>query len=201
MGKCTHWNKFSSIASLGLIFRNHKDKSVFSKFLPENNAGDGINHYSNGGALYGLGLRISEALSLTRQDVAGDTLIVTGKGSKQRSLPLPLPVKSALNQWIKASYGAAPHDPLFPNPQNKPLSPRFAQKILQQTREALNLPAHLTPHALRHSFATHLLEGGADLRTVQELLGHSQLATTQRYLAADVQRLLTVHGKSHPLAK
>ena len=151
--------------------------------------------------LYGLGLRISEALSLTRQDVSGETLIVTGKGNKQRSLPLPLPVRSALNQWLNAMHDLPPSAPLFPNPQGNPLSPRFAQKILQQTREALNLPAHLTPHALRHSFATHLLEGGADLRTVQELLGHSQLATTQRYLAADVQRLLTVHTKSHPLAK
>jgi integrase/recombinase XerC len=151
--------------------------------------------------LYGLGLRISEALSLTRADVGGDTLIVTGKGNKQRSMPLPLPVKSALNQWLNASNESLPTAPLFPNPSGKPLSPRFAQKILQQTREALNLPSHLTPHALRHSFATHLLEGGADLRTVQELLGHSQLATTQRYLAADVQRLLTVHHKSHPLAK
>ena len=151
--------------------------------------------------LYGLGLRISEALSLTRGDVSGDTLIVTGKGNKQRSLPLPLPVKSALNQWLNASNEAHPSTPLFPNPQGRALSPRFAQKILQTTREALNLPAHLTPHALRHSFATHLLEGGADLRTVQELLGHSQLATTQRYLATDVQRLLAVHSKSHPLAK
>ncbi|MBI1309072.1 MAG: tyrosine-type recombinase/integrase [Proteobacteria bacterium] len=151
--------------------------------------------------LYGLGLRISEALSLTRQDVTGDTVTVHGKGNKQRQLPLPLPVKSALNQWLNASHDAPPHAPLFPNPHGKPLTPRFAQKILQQTRKALNLPAHLTPHALRHSFATHLLAGGADLRTVQELLGHSQLATTQRYLAADVQRLLDVHGKSHPLAK
>ncbi|PZP39564.1 MAG: recombinase XerC [Pseudomonas fluorescens] len=151
--------------------------------------------------LYGLGLRISEALRLTRADIAGDTLLVTGKGNKQRQLPLPLPVKSALNQWLKASNDLMPTSPLFPNPMGKPLSARFAQKILQDLREASNLPAHLTPHALRHSFATHLLEGGADLRTVQELLGHSQLATTQRYLAADVQRLLSVHGQSHPLAK
>jgi integrase/recombinase XerC len=151
--------------------------------------------------LYGLGLRISEALSLTRADVTGDTLTVTGKGNKQRQLPLPLPVKSALNQWLTASQQMPPGAPLFPNPQGLPLSPRFAQKILQNTREALNLPAHLTPHALRHSFATHLLAGGADLRTVQELLGHTNLATTQRYLAADVQRLLSVHRKSHPLGK
>lgn len=151
--------------------------------------------------LYGLGLRISEALSLTRGDVAGEVLTVTGKGNKQRSLPLPLPVKSALNQWMNASHDQPPHAPLFPNPHGKPLTPRFAQKILQQTRNALNLPAHLTPHALRHSFATHLLANGADLRTVQELLGHAQLSTTQRYLAADVQRLLQVHSKAHPLAK
>ena len=151
--------------------------------------------------LYGLGLRISEALNLTRADVTGDILTVTGKGNKQRSLPLPLPVKSALNQWLNASHEQPPTAPLFPNPHGQPLTPRFAQKLLQETREALGLPAHLTPHALRHSFATHLLEGGADLRTVQELLGHSQLATTQRYLAADVQRLLTVHSQSHPLAK
>lgn len=149
--------------------------------------------------LYGLGLRISEALALTRQDVTGDTVTVRGKGNKQRALPLPLPVKSALNQWLNASHDQPPQAPLFPNPHGKPLTPRFAQKVLQDTRKALNLPAHLTPHALRHSFATHLLANGADLRTVQELLGHAQLATTQRYLAADIQRLLQVHHKAHPL--
>lgn len=151
--------------------------------------------------LYGLGLRISEALALTRGDISGDVVVVQGKGNKQRQLPLPLPVKSALNQWLNASHDQPPSAPLFPNPHGKALTPRFAQKILQETRKALNLPAHLTPHALRHSFATHLLAGGADLRTVQELLGHAQLATTQRYLAADVQRLLQVHAKAHPLAK
>lgn len=151
--------------------------------------------------LYGLGLRISEALALTRASVQGEVVTVHGKGGKQRQVPLPLPVKSALNQWLTASQEMPPGAPLFPNPHGKPLTPRFAQKVLQQTREALNLPSHLTPHALRHSFATHLLANGADLRTVQELLGHSQLATTQRYLAADVQRLLDVHSKAHPLAK
>lgn len=151
--------------------------------------------------LYGLGLRISEALALTRDDVRGEVVLISGKGGKQRQVPLPLPVKSALNQWLTSSQDMMPNAPLFPNPQGKALTPRFAQKILQTTRKALHLPSHLTPHALRHSFATHLLANGADLRTVQELLGHSQLATTQRYLAADIQRLVDVHGKAHPLAK
>lgn len=151
--------------------------------------------------LYGLGLRIAEALALTRADVAGDTLMVLGKGQKQRQLPLPLPVRSALDEWLKASQQLPPTAPLFPNAQGKALTPRMAQKLLQQAREALGLPAHATPHALRHSFATHLLHGGADLRTVQELLGHSQLATTQRYLAADIGHLLQTHAKAHPLGK
>lgn len=149
--------------------------------------------------LYGLGLRISEALNLTRADIQGDVITVTGKGNKQRQVPIPLPVQSALNGWLTATQSAAPTAPLFPNAQGKKLTPRSAQKFIQATRKKLGLPAHLTPHALRHSFATHLLTEGADLRAVQELLGHSQLATTQRYLAADTQRLITVHTKSHPL--
>jgi integrase/recombinase XerC len=151
--------------------------------------------------LYGLGLRISEALSLRRADVAGEVVIVTGKGQKQRQVPLPLPVKSALEDWLKSSQQQPPTAPLFPNEQGKALSARMAQKMLKSARESLNLPAHATPHALRHSFATHLLHGGADLRTVQELLGHSQLATTQRYLAADVGHLLKTHANAHPLGK
>ncbi|NBX85815.1 MAG: tyrosine recombinase XerC [Proteobacteria bacterium] len=151
--------------------------------------------------LYGLGLRISEALNLKREDISGEVVTITGKGNKQRQVPLPLPVKSALNQWLVASHSQPPTAPLFPNARGKALTPRFAQKILQNTRQALHLPSHLTPHALRHSFATHLLANGADLRSVQELLGHSQLSTTQRYLAADTQRLLQVHQKSHPLNK
>lgn len=151
--------------------------------------------------LYGLGLRIAEALALKRADVAGETLMVLGKGQKQRQLPLPLPVRSALDEWLKASQHLPPHAPLFPNAQGRALTSRMAQKLLQNARESLGLPAHATPHALRHSFATHLLHGGADLRTVQELLGHSQLATTQRYLAADIGHLLQTHAKAHPLGK
>lgn len=156
--------------------------------------------------LYGLGLRISEALSLTRAQAGGQTLTITGKGNKQRVVPLPLPVQSAFNSWLKATGHLPDEAPLFPNrlpdvPTKglKPLTPRMAQKILAGLRVQLGLPAHATPHALRHSFATHLLHNGADLRTVQELLGHANLATTQRYLAADVQHLLNVHKRAHPL--
>jgi integrase/recombinase XerC len=161
-------------------------------------------------ALYGLGLRISEALALTRAQAQGETLTITGKGSKQRLVPMPLPVRSAFNSWLVATQHLPPEAPLFPShiPSNThpnptlnlhPLTPRMAQRILQDLRKQLNLPAHATPHALRHSFATHMLHNGADLRTVQELLGHANLATTQRYLAADVQHLLATHKKAHPL--
>jgi integrase/recombinase XerC len=151
--------------------------------------------------LYGVGLRISEALNLTRRAVEGDSLRVLGKGNKERIVPLPLPVKSALNHWLSANNSLAPEAPLFPGRAGKPLTARNIQKLLQNTRTALGLPAHATPHALRHSFATHLLHGGADLRTVQELLGHAQLATTQRYLAHDMKHLLESHAKAHPLGK
>jgi integrase/recombinase XerC len=112
-----------------------------------------------------------------------------------------LPVQSALNAWLNATSDSTDDRPLFPGANGKALTPRRAQQILQTTRRALNLPDHLTPHALRHSFATHMLANGADLRTVQELLGHANLSTTQRYLAADVQRLMAVHRKAHPLNK
>jgi integrase/recombinase XerC len=151
--------------------------------------------------LYGVGLRISEALSLTRADVQGSTLRITGKGNKQRVVPLPLPVQSALNSYLSGAPAAGPGAPLFPSPSNPTcaITARMAQKMLQQTRGVLGLPAHTTPHALRHTFATHLLENGAGLREVQELLGHASLATTQRYLAADTAQLLKVHTRAHPL--
>ncbi|MDD9912552.1 MAG: tyrosine-type recombinase/integrase [Alphaproteobacteria bacterium] len=148
--------------------------------------------------LYGLGLRISEALALTRRDVRHGRLTIKGKGNKERIIPIPLQVQSALNSWLNAE--TLPESaPLFPNNQGKPMTPRTAQRAVKDLREQLDLPEHLTPHALRHSFATHLLESGADLRSVQELLGHSSLGTTQRYLAGDVKRLIDVHAKTHPL--
>ena len=151
--------------------------------------------------LYGMGLRISEALSLTRKDVKNDQLTVRGKGNKERHIPIPLPVQSALNSWLNARAELPDSAPLFPNNRGEAMTPRTAQRILQGMRQQLGLPEHLTPHALRHSFATHLLEGGADLRSVQELLGHNSLATTQRYLAQDIKRLVDIHNKAHPLNK
>ncbi len=153
--------------------------------------------------LYGLGLRISEALSLTVADVNGETLTVTGKGDKQRRLPLAGIVRESLDEWrIYHPNPGHPAAPLFPGaPANKPLTARQAQNIVKDLRLRLGLPSALTPHALRHSFATHLLENGADLRTVQELLGHANLATTQRYLARDTAALIRVHARAHPLEK
>ncbi|PIZ30698.1 MAG: recombinase XerC [Alphaproteobacteria bacterium CG_4_10_14_0_8_um_filter_53_9] len=149
--------------------------------------------------LYGLGLRISEALSLTRDDVTGDILRVVGKGDKMREIPIPLPVRSALEVFLKSTQDRMPTSPLFTADGTRPLTPRTAQRAVARVRHELGLPEHLTPHALRHSFATHLLANGADLRVVQELLGHANLATTQRYLATDVARLKGVHAAAHPL--
>ena len=149
--------------------------------------------------LYGLGLRVSEALALTRQDVKKETLVITGKGQKERTVAIPDTIASALQTYLKSEAHLPPTYPLFPNNNGLPLTPRTAQRIVKKLREELGLPQHLTPHALRHSFATHLLHGGADLRTVQELLGHTTLATTQRYLANDVEHLIQTHRKAHPL--
>lgn len=152
--------------------------------------------------LYGLGLRISEALNLKRRDVEGrETLIVRGKGGKERMLPIPLFVQSALNRWLRATHDLPPEAPVFGHAAGQALTPRRAQQVLAQKRQALGLPASLTPHALRHSFATHLLHNGADLRTVQTLLGHSTLDTTQRYLADEFKRLRDVHSTAHPMNK
>ncbi len=152
--------------------------------------------------LYGMGLRISEALQLRRQDVLGkEDLMIRGKGGKERVVPIPLFVQSALNSWLRATHDLPPSVPVFASAPDKPLSARRAQQVLAQKRQALGLPATLTPHALRHSFATHLLHNGADLRTVQVLLGHSTLDTTQRYLADEFSRLRDVHTRAHPLGR
>ena len=153
--------------------------------------------------LYGAGLRISEALSLKRGDVPlGETLTVIGKGRKQRAVPvLPL-VASALGDYAaKIPFSGAPSSPLFLSRRGLPMSAREAQSLMQRLRGQLGLPEKATPHALRHSFATHILQGGGDLRSVQELLGHASLSTTQVYTAMDTAALLATYSKAHPRAK
>ncbi len=150
--------------------------------------------------LYGAGLRISEALALKRGDVPlGETLTVIGKGRKERSVPvLPL-VRAALQTYADGiPFSGAPSSPLFLSRRGLPMSPREAQGLMQKLRGRLGLDERATPHALRHSFATHILQGGGDLRAVQELLGHASLSTTQVYTAIDTRQLLETYSKAHP---
>ena len=152
--------------------------------------------------LYGCGLRLGEALSLTRADVKAarsGRLTVTGKGRKQRIVPVLAIVAAALDDYLAAS--PFKHDPLFLGARGGALHPRIVQDRLQRLRLLLGLPATATPHALRHSFATHLLAGGGDLRAIQELLGHASLSTTQRYTEVDAAGLLAVYEQAHPRAK
>ena len=153
--------------------------------------------------LWGCGLRISEALSLTRGEVPfGDSLRVTGKGGKTRLVPVLPAVAEAIDGYLaELPAEPAPDEPLFPRrPRGGPLSPRHAQALMQKLRGRLGLPASATPHALRHSFATHLLGAGADLRVIQELLGHASLSTTQRYADVDAAGLLSAYASAHPHA-
>jgi integrase/recombinase XerC len=148
---------------------------------------------------YGAGLRISEALSLTRADLESDTLRVTGKGGKVRMVPLIAPVRQSIETYLGLSpYKPGPGEPLFRGVRGGPLSPRLIQMRMAQLRGALGLPPSATPHALRHSFATHLLGKGGDLRAIQELLGHASLSTTQIYTHVDTERLLESYSKAHP---
>jgi integrase/recombinase XerC len=158
--------------------------------------------------LYGCGLRIAEALALARGEVprsSGDavgSLTVTGKGNKQRQVPLLPVVAEAVADYLAACPFAGDADaPLFLGARGKRMSPRIAQLRLQQLRALLGLPETATPHALRHSFATHLLAGGGDLRAIQELLGHASLSTTQRYTEVDAAALLTAYAHAHPRAR
>jgi integrase/recombinase XerC len=153
--------------------------------------------------LYGCGLRLSEALNLDVKDIPqSDTMVITGKGSKQRVVPVLDVVKRDIETYVKASpFPMTPQSPLFLGARGKRLNPGVAQAMVRQVRNMLGLPDTVTPHALRHSFATHLLAGGGDLRTIQELLGHASLSTTQRYTDVDQARLQAVHGLAHPRAK
>jgi integrase/recombinase XerC len=155
--------------------------------------------------LYGSGLRISEALGLRVKDIPrpgrGDTLVVTGKGNKTRMVPVLLPVLTLVDDYFAiCPYARTPDAPAFVGAKGGPLSPRIIQIVMARLRGALNLPETATPHALRHSFATHLLARGGDLRSIQELLGHASLSTTQVYTAVDADRLLQVYRSAHPRA-
>jgi integrase/recombinase XerC len=154
--------------------------------------------------LYGGGLRISEALSLKRRDAprsAGDVLTITGKGGKVRQVPvLPLIVDSIATYLALSPWKTGPEGPLFLGAKGGPLSPRIIQLAMEGLRGSLGLPDSATPHALRHSFATHLLARGGDLRTIQELLGHASLSTTQVYTEVDTARLMATYRAAHPRA-
>jgi integrase/recombinase XerC len=154
--------------------------------------------------LYGCGLRISEALSLTPRDAPGngrDVLHIKGKGGKERMVPVLAIVTEAIAAYMAACpFPLTPDGPLFVGARGGPLSPRLIQLTMARLREELQLPETATPHALRHSFATHLLSSGADLRQIQELLGHASLSTTQIYTQVDRERLLAVYDKAHPRA-
>ncbi|WP_374310688.1 tyrosine recombinase XerC [Dongia sp.] len=154
--------------------------------------------------LYGCGLRISEALGLTRADApkAGGTLRITGKGGKTRLVPVLPVVAEAIEDYLAACpWPVAKTGSLFLGAKGGPLNPRIIQRNLQSLRAQLGLPETATPHALRHSFATHLLAGGGDLRAIQELLGHASLSTTQRYTEIDAAQLLSVYQAAHPRAR
>ena len=150
--------------------------------------------------LYGSGLRIAEALSLKGRDGAmGEVLQVTGKGGKQRMVPvLPITRAAVANYVSQCPWPLAPAEPLFRGAKGGPLSPGMVQRAMAQARRALGLPDTATPHALRHSFATHLLGAGADLRSLQELLGHASLGSTQIYTRVDAAALLENYRKAHP---
>jgi integrase/recombinase XerC len=152
--------------------------------------------------LYGAGLRISEALSLRTKDFAEgcDALTVTGKGNKTRMVPLLPQVGKLIADYIALCPNLPADGPLFIGSRGGPLSPRVVQLAMARLRGALGLPDSATPHALRHSFATHLLARGGDLRAIQELLGHASLSTTQIYTAVDAERLLDVYASAHPRA-
>jgi len=154
--------------------------------------------------LYGSGLRISEALGLTRADAGGsgrDAFTVTGKGRKQRMVPVLPQVQTLIAEYVTLCPYDLPGDgPLFVGAKGGPLSPRIVQLAMARLRGALGLAESATPHALRHSFATHLLARGGDLRAIQELLGHASLATTQIYTEVDAERLIEAYRNAHPRA-
>ena len=153
--------------------------------------------------LYGAGLRISEALGLRREDAPlGDWLTITGKGNKTREVPVLAAAAEAVDDYLAVCpFNDGPSAPLFVSSRGGALGPRAVQRLVEYLRASLDLPAHVTPHALRHAFATHLLGNGGDLRAIQELLGHASLSTTQRYTQVDESHLIQTHRDTHPRAR
>ena len=153
--------------------------------------------------IFGCGLRISEALSLKNIDIVNrpDSLRILGKGSKERIVPILPAVLDAIDKYIKMRpFGNAPEDELFRSVRGLPMSARMAEKVVEKLRHYLQLPDYVTPHALRHTFATALLAGGADLRSLQELLGHSSLSTTQLYTKVNMSEIMNIYEHAHPMA-
>ncbi|MDA7456062.1 tyrosine recombinase XerC, partial [Planktomarina temperata] len=152
--------------------------------------------------LYGCGLRISEALGLTGADhPLPDVLRITGKGGKQRLVPVLPVARAAVTRYVElCPFDIRAKDPIFRGKRGGALGPGMVQKSMRMARMQLGLPASATPHAMRHSFATHLLSAGGDLRTIQELLGHASLSTTQTYTAVDSGRLMDIYNAAHPKA-
>jgi integrase/recombinase XerC len=154
--------------------------------------------------LYGAGLRISEALSIRRAEApvgSIDSLTILGKGGKTRAVPVIIPLRKGVEAYLKlCPFALAENGPLFVGARGGPLSPRIIQLTVERLRGALGLPDSATPHALRHSFASHLLGRGGDLRSIQELLGHASLSTTQIYTAIDKARLFEAYSAAHPRA-
>jgi len=152
--------------------------------------------------LYGCGMRISEALGLTaKMAPLPETIVLSGKGGKERLVPVLPVARDAVAEYLRlCPFASAPSAPLFRGARGGPLGPRIVQKAMERARMQMGLPATATPHAMRHSFATHLLSAGGDLRTIQELLGHASLSTTQGYTAVDATHLMEVYDRAHPKA-
>jgi len=153
--------------------------------------------------IFGCGLRISEALSLKNRDIAGNpsSFRIVGKGNKERIVPVLPAVNEVLNKYTEIRpFGHGSDDPVFRSVRGLPMSPRMAEKVVENLRHYLQLPDYVTPHALRHTFATALLAGGADLRSLQELLGHSSLSTTQLYTKVNMAEIMSAYNNAHPLA-
>ena len=153
--------------------------------------------------LYGCGLRISEAIGLIGRDLPlGESLRILGKGKKERIVPVIPAARRAVETYVDACpFEITPDAPVFRGARGGALNPRIVQKVTEKTRNQLGLPDTATPHAMRHSFATHLLNSGGDLRAIQELLGHASLSTTQAYTAVDTARLMDVYAAAHPRAR